>query len=117
MGARWAWEAICEKGHLYGNFSGGADDCYTCKAPPLVVFEGDDAAAQRDAYVGPGEAYNFTPAEVLARVKVSQDLAEAKRRKNIKAIREYEHLRSFHKCEDHPGDGICRALVRASDTR
>lgn len=34
MGARWAWVAICEAGHVYSNFSGGADDCYECGKPP-----------------------------------------------------------------------------------
>lgn len=35
MGARWSWSAICKNGHIYGNFSGGADDCYTCDEPPV----------------------------------------------------------------------------------
>ena len=34
MGARWSWSAICKNGHIYGNFSGGADNCYTCGSEP-----------------------------------------------------------------------------------
>lgn len=31
MGARWAWHGLCEKGHRFGNFSGGSDgECYEC---------------------------------------------------------------------------------------
>ena len=42
MGARWSWSAICEKGHIYGNFSGGADDCPICGKPPVneIMDEG-----------------------------------------------------------------------------
>ena len=33
MGARWPWHAICENGHITGNFSGGSDnECYQCGA-------------------------------------------------------------------------------------
>lgn len=39
MGARWAWEARCKNGHCYGNFSVGADDCYTCGEPPVEVID------------------------------------------------------------------------------
>lgn len=35
MGARWPWEARCKNGHVYGNFSGGADECYDCGEPPV----------------------------------------------------------------------------------
>lgn len=58
MGARWAWEAVCERGHAYGNFSGGADECYTCGAQPTKVWdcshwassEPCDCRAQAEAY-------------------------------------------------------------------
>ena len=43
-GARWEWNALCPNGHKYGNFSGGADPCYSCGADPIVVFDGDDSA-------------------------------------------------------------------------
>lgn len=36
MGARWAWHAICKEGHIYANFSGGADECYECGADCLL---------------------------------------------------------------------------------
>ena len=33
MGARWAWDAVCNDcGHKYGGFSGGADDCPKCQS-------------------------------------------------------------------------------------
>lgn len=50
MGARWAWEAICYNGHQYGNFSGGADECYTCGEGPEHVFDGDDCLEQIAAW-------------------------------------------------------------------
>lgn len=36
MGARWLWFAVCVNGHEYSNFSGGADACYECEAPPAI---------------------------------------------------------------------------------
>lgn len=36
MGARWPWVAKCPEGHIYSNFSGGADDCYECGKEPEV---------------------------------------------------------------------------------
>lgn len=39
MGARWSWSAVCPNGHFYGNFSGGADDCYTCNTSPIMEVE------------------------------------------------------------------------------
>lgn len=35
MGARWAWFARCVNGHVYGNFSGGPDNCYECNGDPV----------------------------------------------------------------------------------
>ena len=39
MGARWYWVAKCPNGHVYSNFSGGADDCYECGAEPEKVID------------------------------------------------------------------------------
>lgn len=39
MGARWQWFALCPEGHRYGNFSGGADPCYTCGKEPVDVID------------------------------------------------------------------------------
>lgn len=39
MGARWAWWARCPSGHVYSNFSGGADDCYECDKEPVKVID------------------------------------------------------------------------------
>lgn len=39
MGARWAWFAKCPNGHLYGNFSGGADNCYECGEEPAETVD------------------------------------------------------------------------------
>lgn len=39
MGARWAWWAKCPNGHIYSNFSGGADNCYECDLPPAVELD------------------------------------------------------------------------------
>lgn len=39
MGARWQWFARCPNGHVYSNFSGGADNCYTCDQPPVEVID------------------------------------------------------------------------------
>ncbi len=41
MGARWSWTAICENGHIYSNFSGGADPCYECDAQPVCEVDDD----------------------------------------------------------------------------
>ena len=47
MGARWSWSAIGEKGHIYGNFSGGADaECPTCGA--ATINEISDEGLTRD---------------------------------------------------------------------
>ena len=35
LGARWSWSAICADGHIYGGFSGGANECPQCGEPPV----------------------------------------------------------------------------------
>ena len=58
MGARWSWSAICPNGHIYGNFSRGADACYTCGAEPVREVA-DESMSRKDV-----EALLTNPAPV-----------------------------------------------------
>ena len=39
MGARWSWYARCPNGHIYSNFSGGADPCDECGLTPIRIID------------------------------------------------------------------------------
>lgn len=65
MGARWAWDAVCTNGHVYGNFSGGADDCYECGAKCEVEFNSDNSRAEAVEYAA-RRAAGVSPEEIQA---------------------------------------------------
>lgn len=45
---------------------------------------------------------------------LSRTLRDSEKGRTVNQI-ELQHLRSFHSCASHPGDGICRAVISEAE--